>query len=316
MKTNGKKVSRWMIVGSLALGIGGLIPRCTVAALPQGDSQKPASEQKSLEQVAGKNVVLMAAPEAAPAAKAKPAPAPSGGSSGSWTGFYVGGFLGAGKGTSDAATTTIFSPTGYFATTSPGAIAIAGVEHPSPIGLLAGGDAGYNFQRNNWVLGVETDIGASHLGGSQTKTGIYPCCAPTSFTVHQSVNTEWLFTARGRVGGIVGGSTLLYFTGGVAMSDANYQALFTDTFATAHENAGIKKTLTGWTVGGGAEFKLEEHLTFKLEYLYAHFGDLGTTTSTNLTAFTPPIAFPTNVFTHSSSALITHSARMGFNYRF
>jgi outer membrane immunogenic protein len=51
----------------------------------------------------------------------------------------------------------------------------------------------------------------------------------------------------------------------------------------------------------------------KAEYLHVDFGSIPTT-STNLTAFTPPIAFPTNVFTHSVH-LTDDIVRLGLNYR-
>jgi len=38
-------------------------------------------------------------------------------------------------------------------------------------------------------------------------------------------------------------------------------------------------------------------------------------TSANLTAFSPPIAFPTNIFTHTAD-LRTHFVRFGVNWHF
>src|SRR5215472_7643435 len=74
-------------------------------------------------------------------------------------GFYVGGYVGGAHGSSDAQTTTVFSPTGYFATTSVPAIATAGAQTLSADGFSGGGQAGYNFQTRNLVLGPETDFG-------------------------------------------------------------------------------------------------------------------------------------------------------------
>jgi len=59
------------------------------------------------------------------------------------------------------------------------------------------------------------------------------------------------------------------------------------------------------------------HWGWQGEYLRASFGGASTHTSTNLTAFTPPIAFPTNVFTHSIGDLGgVNIYRFGFNYHF
>jgi len=70
----------------------------------------------------------------------------------------------------------------------------------------------------------------------------------------------------------------------------------------------------GWAVGGGAEVAISHHWSIKGEYLYSGFGR-ASVTSTNLTAFTPPIPFPTNIFTHSVD-LKMQIARAGINFRF
>lgn len=230
-----------------------------------------------------------------------------------WKGFYVGGNVGADISHADANTTTIFSPTGYFATTSPPAIAALSPQHPDSTGLVGGGQAGYNFQGDNFVFGIEADMGAMTGGDTRTSSGIYPCCAPTGFTVTQRLEHNWLFTLRPRMG-LAFGKVLLYGTGGLALTHINYQALFTDTFATANESALIDETKAGWVAGGGLEYQVKEHWSVKGEYLYANFSE-ALATSNNLTAFSPPIAFPTNTFTHRAD-LTAHIVRFGFNYRF
>jgi outer membrane immunogenic protein len=232
---------------------------------------------------------------------------------GEFSGIYAGVNLGGASGGSNATTTTIFSPTGYFATTSPGAIAIAGRQKLEPSSFVGGGQAGANFQIGHIVLGGEVDFGHMQLSQQQSKSGIYPCCPTTGFTVTQSVRTDWLFTARPRVG-VAFGRVMLYGTGGVAVTDFNYKANFIDTFATAAENGGVNENRSGWIAGGGVEFRLAHHWSVKGEVLHADF-DRVTTTSTNLTAFSPPIPFPTNVWTHHASLKAT-MGRMGINFRF
>jgi len=231
-----------------------------------------------------------------------------------WKGFYAGGNAGDTLGRATADTSTVFSPTGYFATTSVTAITAAGRQQLRPNGFTGGGQVGYNGQSGNWVYGVEGDFGAMHLRSSQSTTAVYPCCSPTTFTVTQSIKTNWLLTARPRFG-YTSGHALFYATGGLAVTKLNYQEVFTDTFATAHENGGSNKSKSGWTGGGGVEYQLpsNKHWSVKGEYLYADFGRV-TNTSTNLTATTPPGSFPANVFTHSAK-LHAHILRGGINYR-
>ena len=231
-----------------------------------------------------------------------------------WSGFYLGLNAGGAWGRSDSATSTVFSPTGYFAPSSVPAIAAVGAQRPDSSGFTGGLTAGYNWQAGNALFGLEADFNYFGLRGSTSGTGIYPCCAPTSFTVNTSVSTDWLITLRPRVGLIAGNNWLFYVTGGLAAANIKTNFNFTDTFATAAESASISKTKVGWTVGGGVEYALLNGWSVKAEYLYVDLGS-DSTTSTNLTAFTPPIAFPTNVYTHSTD-LRANVVRAGINYKF
>jgi outer membrane immunogenic protein len=231
----------------------------------------------------------------------------------SFQGVYIGGYVGGNQGNSDAHTFTAFSPVGYFALSSVPAIATVGNQHLSPSGFAGGGTFGFNLQQHALVFGAEADFGSMSMSASRTGTATYPCCAPTAFTVTQTISTDWLFTGRGRLG-FAAGPVMIYGTGGLAATSFNYQALFTDTFATAHENGGVDEKRKGWIAGAGMEFRVSHHWSVKGEFLHADFGQVQTT-STNLTAFTPPIAFPANPFTHNAD-LTSHFFRGGLNYRF
>ena len=126
-----------------------------------------------------------------------------------WTGFYVG--LNAGGAWNESnVTSTVFSEGGYFADTSPAAIALAGNQNINKFGFTGGVTAGYNWQINNAVLGVETDFNYFGIKGSSTRTAVYPCCVAHTFTVNSSKSTDWLWTLRGRVGFLVTPALLLY----------------------------------------------------------------------------------------------------------
>lgn len=106
----------------------------------------------------------------------------------------------------------------------------------------------------------------------------------------------------------------MYVTGGYAGVQAKYSSTFTDTFATASEGASKSKFMSGWTVGGGAEFKLSKYWSVQPEFLYAKFGKIAGPGGT-LTAFTPAISYRTNVFTHGAD-LSVDVARVAVQYRF
>jgi outer membrane immunogenic protein len=230
-----------------------------------------------------------------------------------FSGFYFGGNAGAALGRSDANTTTVFSPTGYFAMSSVPAIATAGAQHLSSTDFTGGMQAGYDIQKGSFVVGIEGEFGRLGLNQQQSTTAVYPCCSPTTFTITQSVKSGWELGIRPRVGFVLG-RVLLYATGGMAVTDLNYQEIFTDTFATALETGGVKKNAVGWTAGGGVEFHVAHHISVRGEYLFDDFGN-ASTTSTNLVAYNPATAFPTSVFTHSTNAK-AHVVRLAVNYWF
>jgi outer membrane immunogenic protein len=233
----------------------------------------------------------------------------------SWTGFYVGGNVGGQWGNADPNTATVFSPTGYFAQSSVSpAIATAGLQHFNSSSVTGGLTAGFNFQASNYLLGFEGDINWFGFKGSATSGAVYPCCAPTSFTINSTASADWLATIRVRLGVLATPTFLLYATGGAALGEVNANWNFRDTFATAAESASLNNTLLGWTAGGGGEYLFGGGWSVKAEYLYVDLGRVYAI-STNLTAFTPPIAFPTNQFTHSVEVR-SNIFRVGLNYHF
>jgi outer membrane immunogenic protein len=239
-------------------------------------------------------------------------------------GFYIGAYAGGSVNNSVAQTTAVFSNTGYFAATSVPAIAAAGKMTFNPHAITGGGEMGYNFLFGHFLIGPELDFGSLRNNVTASATAGYPCCSPTTFTITQSIKTRGMFTARARVG-FVWGRVLFFGTGGVALTGLNYQEIFTDTFANATENGGVKVDKAGWVGGGGGEISLSHHWSVKGEFLYADFGSV-TNTSTNLVTSTAGISgitsstpsstsWPQNPFTHSAT-LTEKIGRFGVNFHF
>jgi outer membrane immunogenic protein len=229
-----------------------------------------------------------------------------------WYGAYAGFNVRGGLGNSQATTSTIYTTDGYFATTSVPAINEAGVQVVKPKGLLAGGQAGYNVQRDALVFGIEADFGFKGVTSSSSAsvTEEYPCCAGTDFTIEQIVEPSWLMTARPRIG-YATESLLLYGTAGLAIAKVDYRAIFTDTYADATESGSVKKNVTGWAAGAGIEGPLSDVWSFKVEYLFTDLGEVSTT-SDNFEAF----GFPwSNTFTHQTTIKM-HLLRFGLNVKF
>jgi outer membrane immunogenic protein len=223
----------------------------------------------------------------------------------SWTGFYIGGNGGYAWGNSNVST-TVASVGTYFITTDPAQIASSGQGTIHPNGGTGGIQAGYNWQAGNFVYGAEVDFDALSLSASRSITTQYISAPGFFFTINQSVKTDWLFTARPRVGWAAN-NWLFYVTGGLAVTELKYNNVFTDTFAPAFENGSVSKTKAGWTVGGGIEYGLTQNWSIKAEYLYLDFGHVSSTAH----------VFPTLGASLANSADLKVSlVRAGINYRF
>ncbi|MGY4504253.1 outer membrane immunogenic protein [Bradyrhizobium sp. GM24.11] len=225
-----------------------------------------------------------------------------------WTGFYVGANVGGQWGSANPSTSTVFDPSGYFAPSSVPAVNAIGAQQANSSSVTGGFTAGYNWQVNSAVLGLEGDINYFGFKGSATGSALYPCCAPFSFAVNSQVSADWLATIRGRLGFLATPSWLIYATGGAAIAEVRGNFNFTDTFSVT-ESAAIRDTRVGWTAGAGAEYAVGNGWSLKAEYLYVDLGH-STATSTNLTAGGTP-----NVFTHSVD-LKSNIVRVGVNYKF
>lgn len=219
-----------------------------------------------------------------------------------WTGFYVGGNLGAswGRSTVDYAASTFF--------TAAPQMNADGSPTLTSTNVTGGLQAGANWQTGAFVLGVETDINAVRVRNSSSVTQATVPGLSLGYTIGSNVESNWLFTFRGR-GGMTYGNALLYLTGGLAVADFkfNQTSFFPNCpCGITTEQSSVK---VGWTVGGGIEYMIAPAWTMKAEYLYVDLGKQSF--ADNLAAF----GFPQASFTHE--AHLTESiARIGINYRF
>jgi outer membrane immunogenic protein len=217
----------------------------------------------------------------------------------SWTGFYVGGnvVFGASRGATsfsgDAATTALIAA---------GSIPFSlGGNEAS--GVIGGVQAGYNVQTGRIVYGIEADIDAGHIGGSQT--ALVP-----PFTTSASQQLNYLGTVQGRLGYAVSTPLLLFVTGGFAFGGASVSTAISSSPCPPCGAATSSATLGGWVAGGGFEYAMgpEERkawgLSLKAELLYYDLGTL----SQSLPA--PPLAATT------STPFKGGLARAGVNYKF
>lgn len=230
----------------------------------------------------------------------------------SWGGFYVGGNAGYAWGQADVSG-TMLAPAPFLAVDA-AAVNAASSPRLKSNGATGGVQAGYNWEDEHALFGLEADFDAFRLRGNASATLPFPSTLPggvafpptTLFSTTSSVSTDWLFTGRGRLGW-ANDHWLLYATGGVAVTNVKVSQTIA-LLAPFAFNASTSSTRVGWTVGAGFEYALDRNWSVKAEYLYLDFG-----TVTGVGTLTP--AFAGLTFSNSTH-LTANLGRVGVNYRF
>jgi outer membrane immunogenic protein len=186
-------------------------------------------------------------PRKAPAPVMAPAP--------SWTGCYIGGNLGAawGRANMDAATGGGLSSTNT--------------------GFIGGGQIGcdYQFVGTGWVLGIRGLFDGTSLKSSGTIGS-----GPLTGALGES-NTKWISTVTGRAGYAVVPAGLLYVQGGGAWARTD------QTITLGGVQVGqFGSTRSGWTVGGGWEYKFLPNWSAFVEYNFIDLGRSSGVTTTGV----------------------------------
>lgn len=188
-----------------------------------------------------------------------------------WTGFYVGANAGYGFGR--------FTDGGrlFFGDASNGFVGLT---------------AGYNYQINNIVLGVEADFDWTNM--KDRRTVLFGANAQDSAATISSFGT-----LRARAGYAMD-RALVYVTGGVAGANMKGSTIVTDaTPAVIYSGSGDAFNV-GYALGVGLEYAFTRNISAKGEYLYADVSKKN--------YFAAP-------FTVSSGASL-NLVRAGVNYRF
>jgi outer membrane immunogenic protein len=186
----------------------------------------------------------------APVYKAPPAPVITP----SWTGFYLGVHGGAAWQRADTSADQYLG--GDFGNVAPYSLST------KDTGFLGGVQAGYNWQRDNVVFGIEADW--SKLSGSGSHD---------DGVIFAENKIDWLGTARVRLG-LTFDRTLLYVTGGFAYGKVKNATGDVDVVAESDGNVWeVNKTRFGYAVGGGLEHMFTPNWTFRVEGLFVDLGN-------------------------------------------
>jgi outer membrane immunogenic protein len=236
----------------------------------------------------------------------------------SWTGFYVGLNAGGDWTRSDPGTSAscAIAPgffASYFGCGSIPTVNALDTGSMSGGGFTGGAQAGYNLQFNSTVVGVEADFNAFRGHASRTATGALPGAAAVA-TITNSVDADWLFTARGRLGWALNNSLLAYATGGLALTHMRVANSYSDNAVGVGPGVGnwnAAATKAGWAAGGGVEWAFAQNWSIRGEYLYVHFDAI----SASGVVGTPAGAGYGSAIS-TSTDLSAHIARGGVNYKF
>src|SRR5215218_5700342 len=222
----------------------------------------------------------------------------------SWTGFYIGvnggGGFGAGH---NAIVNETLAGVPFVSGTWPGSGNFGKLD---PAGGFGGGQIGYNYQVQNWVFDIETDIQGASI--KDTAGATLPYIGASTITANVSQKIDWFGTVRGRLG-IAFDRVLLYGTAGFAYGQTSTGLTMSDTLGFTAANS-AKSTKTGWVAGGGVEWAFAPNWSVKGEYQYIDLGRKGVTAQEFLGVV--PTAFAVS----TSARTDFHTGRIGINYRF
>ena len=161
-------------------------------------------------------------------------------------------------------------------------------------GFVGGIHAGYNFQANQFVYGVEADFEGN------TTDHTFLVGGPFTATTTATEKLQWQGSLRARLG-VAFDRVLVYGTGGWAFGQ------FQDSYNTPGTifTESVTSTRNGWTAGAGIEYAWTGNFTARAEYRYTDWGSH----TNNLNVFLAP---PGTSIDH-----VTQSAvRVGLTYKF
>ena len=125
-----------------------------------------------------------------------------------------------------------------------------------------GGQAGFNYQCNQWVFGIEGDVSWLDADASEISS------QDPFVTVSSEI--EMLASIRGRLG-IAINNILLFGTAGVAFTDLDVRVVDVEPGFVSDLSA--SSSATGYVIGGGAEMLIAGNISARAEVLHYNFDE-------------------------------------------
>lgn len=232
------------------------------------------------------------AADLAPVYKAAPVVAPVY----NWTGLYVGGHVGYGWGETNVA------PTGI-------AGLIAEPFKTSTDSWFAGVTAGYNYQVQRLVIGVEGEWSWSDINGSSNTNFLLGLPIPGGASAGGSYSNNWIATAAMRLG-VAFDTVLVYGKFGAAWANNDYALNASLPIIGFNYNSSVSETEAGWLIGGGVEWAFGGNWSAKVEAAYMDFGQK------NRSFASIPVGGIVNLPINANIDSNIATVKFGINYRF
>src|SRR5215469_7706078 len=160
-----------------------------------------------------------------------------------WTGFYAGVYAGVGWSDGDSGGSS---------------------------GFIGGGQVGFNYQINQWVLGVEGDFAGTTIKDSVNATVVGPGAVITG---NAQASLDWVSTLAPRVG-YAFDRWLVYGKLGAAWAHGTGSASASINGSPVG-SISVGESVSGMVVGVGAEYALWDNWSAKIEYNMMDFGNNG-----------------------------------------
>ncbi len=175
-------------------------------------------------------------------------------------------------------------------------------EYPSyygnydPDGFLGGAYVGYNHQFDNrLVLGAEADFAFAGIDGDSL---YYSGGGSYWDDTVGTADLKWSGALRARLG-YAFDRFMPYLAGGLAF--ARYDYSFREDSGDGFD---ASETMTGWTIGAGAEYAATDNIILRAEYRYSDFGSNRVNEADTVDWWTNEVD------------LKTHDIRIGVAYKF
>lgn len=133
-------------------------------------------------------------------------------------------------------------------------------------GPIAGLQAGFNWQNDSLVLGLEADISWAGIDGGFNAVDL----PDTNYFFNADSEIDYLASVRARAG-LTWDQVLFYATGGIAFTSMDTKII--SDWNGNIENYNNSTSHIGWVAGAGVEVKVTNNVTGRLEFLHYEFGE-------------------------------------------